>query len=174
MTLKMTKLLGSMLIISASIILGIKRIKNDTQRLTDMEAIVQMLKRLEGELSSYSTPLPQLFDNLIFHCTGVARAFLEILSSNLSYLGEVEFSTIWSMSANETLKQLRKDELSEFVNLGNSLGRYGLDLQVKALDLCITYFENAIAEMRAKLPEMKKLYIGISGTCGILLVILLV
>lgn len=176
MTLKMqmAKSLGSLLIIIASIIFGIKRIKNETQHISSLEAIVQMLKQIEGELSSYSTPLPQLFENLTPHIFGAAKAFLDVLSANLSYLGELEFAAIWSMSANETLTLLSKDELVEFVTLGNSLGKYELELQLKALGLCISYMESSITVMRAKLPEARKLYLGISGACGILLVILLI
>lgn len=169
----MIRLLGALLIASASAALGIGCVNAEKRRISALRSMERLLKTVAGELGARLSPLPVLFAQLEGRCDGAAAAFAAALNARLAQLGEREFRELWAESVAATLDMLGREERELLSALGLSLGRYELERQLAELNLTLDLLAGAIARRSAALPEKKRLGLGLAWAGGALLVIVL-
>lgn len=169
----MTRLLGALLIASASAALGFGYINAEKRRVRALRSMERLLKTAAGELGTRLTPLPALFAQLEGRCDGTAAVFASALNTRLEQLGDRPFSELWTESVDSALDMLSGEERELLSALGLSLGRYELERQLAELDLSLDLLAGAIARRSAALPEKKRLGMGLAWAGGALLVIVL-
>lgn len=169
----MIRLIGALLIVSASVALGIGYVNGEKQRLRALCSMERLLKAVAGEMGTRLTPLPALFSYLENRCDGPAAAFTAVLNVRMEQLGEKEFSIIWSESIDAVFGALSKEERELLRAPGYNLGRYELERQLTELNLTLDLLAAAIAGHNAALPEKRRLGLGLSWACGALLIVVL-
>ena len=166
-------LLGALLIAGGSLTLGLSYVAGEHRKLSSLRSLLQMLREMRGELESRAAPLPQLMERFSHSSGGAAGLFAGELCSRLEQLGEKEFSVIWKESLEAALPALDEADAQPLRDLGRSLGRYELSRQLGDLDSCIGMLESRESACSARLPERKRMGLGLACSLGALLLIVL-
>lgn len=167
------KILGAVMALAASGMIGFMRIAAGRSRKDTLEAFTGALVLMKGELSARLTPLPELTEYLAMNsCAGAGR-FFRVLSERIVQLGRRELAELWTETARDTLTMLSADELDEIMRLGRVLGRCELDMQLAAIDRCTAHLDRALTHVRAEYPQLCRLSIGLPAAAGLMLVIVL-
>lgn len=143
------------------------------QKLNALRDLSAALERLQAELSLRATGLPEISATFAKECRGAAARFFRALCEEMADLGERPFSAIWEGAARSALPELRGEELDVFCRLGETLGRYELQSQLAAIELCRSSLERDAALLADALPERRRLAFGLLGAAGALLCIIL-
>ena len=166
--------MGTALITCSSILYCVMYLKAQSARLRELELICSMLEMTGAELAARLTPLPELAELLEGRMAEPAKSFYSKLKGGMAALGERSFYSIWSLCVSESFKRLSADELQMLTELGGSLGRYDIDRQLKAIDVCTEVFRTSVERSAREQPDRKKLHIGLAlSTAAMLVVILL-
>ena len=168
------KLAGSVMIAAACLLYCVLYLGQQKLRARELESIAALLEQMGAELAARLTPLPELIELLGGRVPGPAKDFLARLGTAMSNLGDESFYMIWSRCVKLSFKQLMADELQMLTELGNTLGRYELQRQLQALDVCAGLIRVRAAQYRQELPGKRKLHMGLACASGALLVIVLI
>lgn len=168
------KLIGFTLIVISSAICGICFVSEKDERISELNSFCRMLELLQAELNTNFTPLPQLAESLALKLSGKASAFLKTLYLNLSLLGEKQFSCIWCESLNTASKTLTASELELLCSLGPVLGRYDISSQNEVISASLCELRKNYSIEKEKLPQAKKLSLGLSVSSGAFIAIFLI
>ena len=128
-----------------------------------------MLALMAFELGRFCTPLPRLFEKLTELLEGEAAALCGRMACGLERLGERELRQIWA----EALRPLPASERKMLLPLGEVLGRYGAEEQLRAVEACRTAMERAREEAADALREKGRVYVGLSAAGAAVLAVLL-
>ena len=136
----------------------------------DMAALLELLS---SELALKASPLPELIDFAEQNSSGAAKRLLSNVLLQLSRLGEMTFSEIWTRGVQACCGQLLREDRDMLRSLGQVLGRLALREQLQALDHCTRIFRSRQEELRRSLPSTVRMVFGLCVSCGLLLSILL-
>lgn len=164
---------GALMIFLASSGAGLIFLRAKKKRLAGIKNIYFALELLHAELVTRASPLPELCRLLEARSQGAAADFFGGLSGAMSELGERDFASIWRENARESFACLNSAELDEICRLGDVLGRYELQEQASALELCLTYLRSCQATAESNYPSEKKLGLGLTMAAGLLLIVVL-
>ena len=167
------KLFGMCLILLSALAGARRYLGLRGERLRALDSLCRMLEQLLGELETRRAPLPEIAGALGPKSEGAAGHFLEELAARLALLGEVDFQTIWSGCAAQTLGALEEAERREVERLGAILGRYGLGRQCEAVRDCLTFLRGRRDQCEQELARRRGLAYGLAMSGGALLVIVL-
>ena len=170
----MIRLLGAIMIAGASLAIGLGFVAGEAQKLKELRSLIQLLKEIRGELGTRSTPLPQLMELMGRRCSGSGGRFAMALYERMDELGEKEFSQLWRECIQQHLASLEAEDRDLALSLGLCLGRYELDRQLSELDICIELLENRLAGYSSRLPEKRRVGLGLACSLGALLLIVLI
>ena len=133
-----------------------------------LAALCGSLRFISAEIGTRLCPLPELAGR-----GGAAGEFYTGLAKKLDSIGEVDFSALWASSL-ECLTPLSRDELSAIRALGDVLGRYELNEQLKSIDICLDSLNRSMHGLQTQYPERRRLVLGLSAAAGILVLIVLI
>ena len=167
------RILGFLLIIGSSALLGINYSAEKKMRINDLNTFIYMLELLGAELSNRLYPLPELFEKISPKLIGASASFVKILNLNMSVLGEKNFETIWSESFFTCGPSLAEKESDEIISLGKVLGRYDLEVQLAAIEACVVSLKESEKKASCEFPQLRQLSLGLSVSAGMLLAIFL-
>lgn len=171
----MLKLAGAFCIVFAGTMLGFFQALSLSQRPRQIRQFIQVLQRLETEITYGFTPLPEALRSMAATLTGPLAAMLNQAAEGLaggrgetareSWQRAVE--DCWSRTA---MKSSERDIVSQ---LGFSLGQSGREDQTKHLRLAISQLQ---AEEAAASDEQKRygnMWRSLGLLAGVLIVILM-
>lgn len=165
---------GAALILLACLAAAWRLTQEQTKRLRALQELSAALERLGADMSLRLTGLPELTEALAQSAPGAAGRFFCTLREALSELGEKPFAVLWAETLRSALPELGREELDALLRLGETLGRYELNEQLAAIELCRAALERGAALLRDALPERRRLAYGLLGAAGALLCILLI
>lgn len=168
------KLVGALLILYASLSLGLRICAEQKKVLALLRELLSMLEQLQGELELRSAPLPDLFASVGKCVQGEAGAFLRGVAEHMDQLGEESFCEIWSGEVRRFLRSLPAAEREELLRLGLVLGRMDLEAELRALARCRSSLDRSLLGLRQQLPAKRRLALGLSAAAGLLTVILMI
>ena len=169
----MFKALGAVLVFVSVLCCGTYPILCKMSRLRVMSEFVNVLERMKLELRSVASPLPQMLAVLIADSHGTAKVFLNKLKVVMDEKGAVCFYDEWKRLTQYDLQMLNERERTSFLVLGDMLGCYVAEDQVEALERTISIFQEGVLTTREFIRERLKLYLGVSVSVGLLVVIVL-
>lgn len=165
----MLKLIGSVLIITATTGIGFSKSKDLQHHLNMLEELKKLFCLLRSELQYTHATFAEVFSKISTKTITPYREWLSNLSQRLKNKTRGSFWEIWCLSITEDLNatNLKEDELEELKNVGRNLE------YMESLDLFIEQMEYRIKNTREVYRSKRKLCqsMGIMG--GIFLVILL-
>lgn len=169
----MLKWAGAILVVCCSSLLSMSRVLRSRQRVRALNALLDGLCLLRGELRTSAPPLPALFAAL---SRSAPQPAAELFGAAAEHLGrqELSFSEAWDMALRETESlELLPEERQALLALGSVLGRDSAEAQ------CIET-ERTEAKLRLFLElEQKerlkqgKVYAAVGTGAGAMLAILL-
>lgn len=165
----MLKIIGSILIITATTSIGFAKSNEMQCHLCQLEELKKIFCLLKSELQYTHAPFAEVFCKISAKTSTPYKEWLSILSHRLGQKAQGSFFDIWCLSIAEDLEDssLTEDELEELKNVGKNLE------YIEGLDLFIEQMEYRIKNTREVYGSKRKLCqsMGIMG--GIFLVILL-
>lgn len=146
-----------------------------TQRLKALNMCMQMAVYLKGEIRYGRLSLKDAFADGAENLFGVYQDFFLAVSRRLDQNTDKTFSQIFTECGKLYLGELEltSEELDEFLSLGNRLGYLDVEMQCRQLELYESSLTQHIQEIRAQLPEKKKVYQSLGLLGGLLAAVLI-
>lgn len=167
------KVLGIGAIISAIFLLALNLTGRRKAEIDCLAELCRGLELIRAELGSRLTPMPELMRLLEGQCTGEAGNFFRTVGRALPLLEEKDFSSLWSLAADEVLRCLGQRELDIVKKVGTVLGKYELSEQLNVIDSCLTELKAGEEKLREAYPQSRRLFFGLSAAAGGFIIILL-
>lgn len=166
------RIAGAALILAAFVAAGLGAVGGKKRRIGVLRSLTGALERMEGELDTRVTPLPELC-RLLSADGGQAGAFFAAVAASLDRLDRLTFSQLWREAGEACLGALEPEEREELDRLGQILGRYALPEQTAAIRACRAALRGRLEAAERAYPEQRRLSLGLGASAGLLLIIVL-
>ncbi len=160
------KLFGIVLLVLCSYLLGNVIAVNEGEKLKTLNSLISMLQFLSRRMEGENRPLNLLFaqyKDSYLEKTG----FLQSLRQGGENLIGRWNTALDCLPLEERLK-------NELLNFGESLGRLGLDAQLKNINLCVLMLEQEKEKLKTALPQKQKSIKAVAFLLGALTAIILI
>ncbi len=168
----MIRLLGALLVVGSCFMLGEDQASGLRRRVRALEALEDGFGQMEREISLRLLPLPQLMEDLADHSRKPASGLFQDCRRVLDQPDETGFDQHWR-DALAGVKELKPEDRRLLEPLGQVLGRYDGQEQVRAIRSCRRELELALERAREESRRMGRVYRAVSAAGGGFLVILL-
>lgn len=170
----MLKLAGAVMIICASVGIGCSKSRELTLRERNLEAFLQVLLCLKGEIRCGNSSLPDALRDTAYRCPKAYEAFLSGIACCMEYGTEENLSIIFQDCTEKYLKNLvlDKEEKRKISLLGERLGYLDREMQLRQLELYENDFQYLLCTLQKDKEEKKKLYRSLGVMGGIMLAVL--
>lgn len=140
-----------------------------------LKQVRQMMILLKGEIRYGNSSLCDVFEKLSERLGGELGKFLKEMAVQIQGQKRVCFSKIYRMSAKKTgiCRKMTEAENMLFLELGDSLGDFDRETQIRQIELYEKELEMRLEEICRQFPQKKKLYQNLGVLGGIFLAILL-
>ncbi|MBP8639547.1 MAG: stage III sporulation protein AB [Oscillospiraceae bacterium] len=169
------KVVGAILLICASTLLGIGQARKLYFRQSCLAGVIDSLRFIDAELKNGSVSIPDIFSELSKLSNSKLRNYYVNLNEKMKTFGEESLSEIWSGCAmNDKSISLSGRERQELCRVGNYLGRYSEIEQSEAINVCISHLGEDLKRSAEKARQGAKLYTGLGLTFGLMLAAVLI
>ena len=127
------KILGAVLVIFSCGSVGFKMVSNYRQEENALRQLINILDYMESELKFRLTPIPELCHQIATENNNVIGCFFEKLECELNMQHSADIEQC-CQSALSNLYDIPEITRKEICLLGNSIGRFDLEGQLKGLD----------------------------------------
>ena len=169
------QILGSILILGASLWLGISFALKEKYRLEELEELERGLLYLQGQIQYLSAPLAEALENVGWRAGGqVGQIFLQAAAKMKEWqveTAEQVWQEVWKTEAVHTF--FTGEDLDAVLLFGRSLGYLDKTQQENSIRLLLRYIDGALTRGRKRLEKNGRLYCGVSGLSGLLIVVTL-
>lgn len=171
----MVKAAGCILIFAATTWLGIHKADNIRDEYRQMHYLWKLICMMESEISYAHLHLSDIFSNLARQAKEPYRSWLLSLCKEMDSKEAPFFGTIWEESVKGFLGQtnLPGKELERFGELGNQLGVYDRELQLKILKEYQRQLQADMYEMQGEMRNRIRLCHCLGIASGIMLSVIL-
>lgn len=169
------KLIGTVLIMSATISCGAAGVARLRHRVRCIEAIIAALSMMESEICVRLTPMREVLYMLSQEGPEPSQGLFFRAAAGMEKLGSVPFSDIWGGAVQESSElELRRDERETLWELGLSLGKYDVESQEENISRIKRRMENFLlrAEDEKRRDTKVKAFFGLAA--GLFAVIILI
>lgn len=170
------KILGSLLVISASSFLGYIYSRDCSKRPQDLRDLQGMLHIFENEISFMSNLLIDAFEKVYKSSSSEAACIFEAAFHNLRKDDGLSAFHAWEKAVKENIKKTALNEEDEkiLVSFGQMLGNSDLDGQINNIRLTINHLklQEQKAEESRKKYETMYMTLGMLGGITIVIVLL--
>ena len=171
----MMQILGSILILGASLWLGISFALKEKYRLEELEELERGLLYLQGQIQYLSAPLAEALENVGWRAGGQVGQIFQQAAAKMKErqveTAEQVWHEVWKTEAGHTF--FTGEDLDAVVLFGRSLGYLDKAQQENSIRLLLRYIDGALARGRKRLEKNGRLYCGVSGLSGLLIVVTL-
>jgi stage III sporulation protein AB len=170
------KILGVILVITASSAIGFYFSSLAKARVEDLKELRKCIYILKGDIRYSATPLPEAIQMVALKIESNLSPFFQKIADELNKLEGRTLSSIWTSSVNTQLDRccLNKKDKMYLIQFGESMGYLDKDTQINTIDLYISQLDTEIDEMITSVKEKTRLYnlLGIMG--GIFMTIIII
>ncbi|KRG11606.1 stage III sporulation protein SpoIIIAB [Lederbergia galactosidilytica] len=170
----MFKLIGSLLILGATTIIGFEIARGLSERPKQLQLFAASLETLETEIMYGHTPLGEA-------CIKISKQLPNPISahyvrfSNFLQKEEITVYKAWEAALKETWKQtaLKQNEFEILQQFGANLGRHDRESQQKQIILTLNHLSREEKEAREKQKIYEKMSRNLGVLIGVLIILLL-
>jgi len=169
------KILGGILIIISSILIGLIKAKDFEKRTADLRDIISILQVLETEICYKSNILSVAMLNCAQLKSGSNTASFFKRASELLENRDMSSEEAWHEAVTKNIKKtsLREEDLQILLCLGNSLGTSDYEGQIKNIGFIIKQVDGQVAKADAECSKYQAMYRKLGILSGIAVVIML-
>ena len=168
------KILGSIIVITCGLVFGASQRAKFKGRIKTIKGIMRAIDFMHSEISCMCTPTGELIDKLCQSSTGNVRCFFKECRSRHIKRKDLPFSEIWSKTVkNAEYLELDRNAEETLLEIGNALGRYEADEQMRVILNARKSFERFLKCAEEASERLGKLYGNLSLISGIATVIIL-
>ena len=171
----MIRMAGIILVLGATLWFGAYFAMKEKYRLQELEDLERGLIYLQGQISYLSTPLAQAMADVGWKMNGQLGAIFQKVAEELEEQREISaegvWQKIWQEEAIHTF--LSAEDLDAVCSFGKSLGYLDKPQQESSIQLLLRYIEGALHQGRKRLEKNGRLYYGMGGLTGLLIVVTL-
>lgn len=169
------RLLGSVLILGAALWMGAYFAARERYRLRELEELERSILLLQGQIAYLSAPLPEILESIGRKTEGaIGVAFAEAASRMARREGisaEEIWREVWQENAPQTY--LSAADMEEVQLFGKTLGYLDKTQQEGGIRLFLRYLAENREQGKKRLEKNGRLYLGVSGLSGLLLIVTL-
>jgi stage III sporulation protein AB len=171
----MIKLIGAILIITATTWTGFEASRHLSERPKQLRLLKSALQSLEAEIMYGHTPLHEAALRLAEQLSKPLSRFFAEFARKITDT-ETTVREAWETSLKEVWKQtaLKQREFEIMKQFGETLGRHDRLSQQKQIMLTLTHLESEEADARDKQMKYEKMVKSIGFLAGLLLIILFI
>ncbi|MCI9176453.1 MAG: hypothetical protein HFH49_16275 [Lachnospiraceae bacterium] len=171
----MLKLLGSILVLSASLLYGWKVNEEQKEHVEQLIAMKEMFLMLQGEISYARTPLREAFLQIAAQGKEPFSGFLKQAAEGMREQ-EGSMGEFWGRLVDEAAGEFyfTREEQGLLKRAGENFGYLDVQMQLKNLELYMEQAEVFIQNAQKELKDRQKIARTLSLMCGLFLVILLI
>lgn len=172
----MLKLIGSIIIVMASIGLAYSIKRDLTEHLRFLYEIRRMLVMLSGEADYSMQPMEVLLGNYIKQGNERLHKVCDRIAKRLMEKRDGTGEAVWREEFESCQKELglNEEETEIIKNAGNAFFGKSMDENRKHLSLTLERLDFVIENTRKEQKEKQKVYQTVSVICGLMLIILLI
>lgn len=168
------KTAGILVILFSGAGIGMSKSRELTRQVKILEALLQLLMFLKGEIRCTGAALEDAFGDSALKMTGEYRSFMQAVAQMLKERPGIPFGEIFRQCAKSELplEVLDGEDRGRFLTLGEKLGYLDRNMQVAQLTLLEEELTNRVGSLRKTMPEKQKVYKSLGILGGILLAVL--
>lgn len=171
----MIRFIGATLVLGATLWFGMYFAMKEKCRLRELEELERGLLFLEGQIQYLSAPLAEALESISWKMSGQpGRIFQETaarLSERDGATAEEVWGEVWRKEAAQTF--FSAEDLDAILAFGGSLGYLDKVRQENSIRLLLRYIEHALSQGKKRLEKNGRLYYGVGGLSGLLIVVTL-
>ena len=171
----MMQILGSILILGASLWLGISFALKEKYRLEELEELERGLLYLQGQIQYLSAPLAEALENVGWRTGGQVSWIFQQAAAKMKErqveTADQVWQEVWKTEGVHTF--FTGEDLDAVLLFGRSLGYLDKTQQENSIRLLLRYIDGALTRGRKRLEKNGRLYCGVSGLSGLLIVVTL-
>ena len=137
------------------------------ERIRVLDVVTEELKFIRAELHTYGLSIPELMGRM------QTSMVFSTVGDIIEQYGAMAFSEGWKDCVTKFGEHLTPQERQATEGLGDILGRYALEEQVRAIDEAVELLLQGKMETVKRLREVSRLYMGTSLSLSAMLVVLL-
>jgi stage III sporulation protein AB len=170
------KVIGIIVTVSASTLIGLYFSKALVFRLEDMKQLKKILVMLRGEVKYSLSPLPDALEEISNRSHTPFKEFLSCVARELKKFNGHNLQQIWNQAVEEKLKEtyLKKEDLTKLKQLGETLGYLDKEMQLNTIDMYLEQLNEEIKYSVDHNSQSEKLYKNLGVLGGILIAIVLI
>ncbi len=170
-----TKLIGSLLVIISSSLIGYLYGIKYSKRLSNLIYLQQCIKLLETEVLYGATPLPDALKNVYKKGNGKTSFIFEEIRQNLLNHKDKSLYECFTETTDILKEKLhfKKEDIEVFMTLGQTLGTSDRKDHEKNFRMVITQLKALENEARIEKEKNEKMYKSLGVLTGIAIVIIL-
>lgn len=171
----MLRLMGCVLIFGAALWIGASFAAKEQYRLRELEELERSILLLQGQIAYLSAPLPEILASIAQKTEGsIGAAFQEAamrMARREGSSAEEIWQEVWQEKAPQTFLSAADAEAVRL--FGKTLGYLDKAQQEGGIRLFLRYLAENRAQGKKRLEKNGRLYMGVSGLSGLLLIVTL-
>jgi len=170
------KILGSVLIISSTTVLGYIYANIDKYRLLELSELEKAMSILKSQIEFAAMPLPQAFFETAARVKPPASDVFKVLSSKAELKEGHTMKDIWCEAVLKSTKDtyLTNEDKEEFCALGLTLGYLDKTRQQRSIMLFEEYIKETKSALKARSVISSKLYMSMGVLSGLIIAVVLI
>lgn len=174
--MEITKVVGCILIILSSTLMGFYFGNELKSRIKDMKELKKLIILLRGDIRFGSTPLPEAISSIARRHDGCFKGFFTRASEKLNERSGNTFSQVWKEAVENELfsTSLNKKDKSQLIQFGENLGYLDKEMQMNTLELFLTQMEDELQDLTKTAKEKSYLYNTLGIMAGIFISIIMI
>lgn len=172
----MLKLLGSILIITATTGIGYTTGRDLKIRLEHLRYIKKLMLMLRGEIKYLKAPLGEAFLSVSKRARQPFSLFFERIALEIESLSCESFYAIWCKYIDEELSKIKlnKKDCQTLKRVGEHLGYMDKEMQLGMIDLYVEQLDEEIKVAKESNDEKIKVYRCLGITVGLFAVLIII
>ncbi len=171
----MLQIAGAVLILSATLWIGTYYAAKEKYRLQELEELERAVLLLEGQIQYLSAPLPEVLENIGWKAEGVIgeafRQAAERMQNRDGNSAEVIWTEVWREKKSSLF--FLSEDMGAVLLFGKALGYLDKEQQENNIQLLLRYIRTALEQGRKRLDKNGRLYYGMGGLSGLLIIVML-
>ena len=160
------RLLGSVLVLGATLWFGAYFAAKEKYRLQELAELERAILLLQSQIAYLSAPLTEILESIGWKAEAAA-----VMAERKRGSAEEIWTEAWSKRRNQIF--LTAEDLDMVLSFGKTLGYLDKAQQEGSICLLLRYLEEALAQGRKRLEKNGRLYYGIGGLSGLLIIVTL-
>lgn len=171
----MIRLAGSVLVLGATLWFGAYFAAKEKYRLQELAELERAILLLQSQIQYLSAPLPEVLESISWKTEGMIGEIFAQAGKMMAEREKGSAEEIWAEAWQKRRNRifLTAEDLDVVLSFGKTLGYLDKAQQEGSIRLLLRYLEQALEQGEKRLEKNGRLYYGIGGLSGLLIIVTL-